>query len=262
MTTPEDDSRERPGPHDPDLPLLSEAEEREVTALLAGLAERGPVATPPEVVARLDEVLDGLVAERRAGPAGPPLVRSEERDRRRRWPRLLLAAAAVVVGGYAVNGVVHGTGVGSGGSGSASSAGSAGGQDDVGRQEKRSAADSSGSGPAGSSGSGHASGSTMALVPTVRRDHLAGDVRRVVRMFHGRAFVQPTETPSPSSGQPEASGTCPVPRLLDGQRFYEVRYQRAPAGLVVGAPEQGSVDVTVYACSDGGVLLTRSVPTP
>jgi hypothetical protein len=115
----------------------------------------------------------------------------------------------------------------------------------------------------------------MSLVPTVRPSHLAGDVRRVVRVFDTRGITErpssgqspppatsPAPSADPSSGTADELPDCPVPRLAAGQRLYEVRFRGRPAGLVVGAPQQGSVDVTVYACSDGGVRLSRTVPAP
>ena len=46
---------------------LTTEEEREVSALLADLAAQ-PATTPPEVAARLDDVLAELVAERTVVP--------------------------------------------------------------------------------------------------------------------------------------------------------------------------------------------------
>ena len=90
--------------HDPDephAPALSEAEDQELTALLAAEG-REPVTTPPHVVARLDDVLAGLVAERARPADAAAAVPLAGRRRPRRWPQVLLAAAAVVVGGYTV----------------------------------------------------------------------------------------------------------------------------------------------------------------
>ena len=82
-------------------PALDPREDERIRALLAGLGTAPDASTmPPEVAARLDETLAGLVAERsggcgcRAGEAGTvvPL--------RRRWaPRAAAAAAAVIVVG-------------------------------------------------------------------------------------------------------------------------------------------------------------------
>src|SRR5687767_4685966 len=103
------------GPWEPPTP----DQEAAVARLLSDAA--GPVSMPPEVAARLDEVLTGLEAERAgeteaavagssvaesaapatssvsSGASGPGEVVTLRT--RRRWPRALLAAAAVVIGG-------------------------------------------------------------------------------------------------------------------------------------------------------------------
>jgi hypothetical protein len=86
---------------------LTPEEDREVSRLLADAAT--PTALPPDVAARLDDQLAGLVAERvrdrqpRADLPGPGDVATlpGPAQRRRRWPRVLVAAAAVAVVGYA-----------------------------------------------------------------------------------------------------------------------------------------------------------------
>src|SRR6478672_12026110 len=88
---------------------LDPEQEELVRALLAELGSAPDAASmPPDVAARLDETLAGLVAEREEAPADVvPL--------RRRWaPRVAVAAAAVIVigaGGVAAAnlGVFNGT---------------------------------------------------------------------------------------------------------------------------------------------------------
>lgn len=65
-------------------------QEEAVRRLLA--SEATPEPLPPEVGARLDDVLAGLVAER-SHPVVTPL-------RRRRWPQVLVAAAGITLFGY------------------------------------------------------------------------------------------------------------------------------------------------------------------
>jgi hypothetical protein len=252
-----------PDPDDPAEPLTAE-EERELAALLADSAGRGPVTPPPHVVARLDAVLAELVAERAAeerpttaepgeAPAGGGTVVPLE-ARRRRLPRVLLAAAAVVVGGYAVGNLALG--------------GSLTG-DDGGGVSTDSAGAGTGGGRASQSQSPEADAQSlarlngMALAPTIRSDHLAADVRRVIRLFTRHPVpeaVLPKNTPARRGGKLGAA--CPVPRLTDAQRRYQVRYQGAPAGLVVGPRHDGQADVTIYSCRTGGVELTARVPAP
>lgn len=122
----------------PDLPPEQDA----VRRLLADARHRG--ATPPEVVARLDEALAGLVAERPTSPVTPADDRSpapvvDLGARRRRLAGAgLLAAAAVVVAGVAVGQVLPT------GGGSDDSAGSSAASGDAGRGNTFSQQDSSG----------------------------------------------------------------------------------------------------------------------
>lgn len=251
---------------------LTEAEERALVWVLVDAVGQDPVATPPEVVDRLDDVLAGLVAERAgsspaaaptAAPTGATVVPLADRRGPRRLPRLLLAAAAVVVGGYAVSQLPSS---GSGGAGSADSA--------SGSATASGASPSTGAsgahpdrGDVGTTGGGLSGTSRMSVAPQVRRDHLAADVRRVVRMVPPSPLVEKAQDPGPS-GDPSTGGAvegtrdCPVPRLSEGQRLYEVTYQGAPAGLVVSPPRKGFLEVTVYSCKDGGAELHRVVPAP
>ena len=84
--------------------MTPEQEEQVRRALASAPPES---AMPPEVAARLDAALAGLVAERSArpdheqdtGPEPAAAVALEER-RRRRWPRVLVAAASVSLLAY------------------------------------------------------------------------------------------------------------------------------------------------------------------
>lgn len=108
---------------------LTPDQEAAVRRLLAEARHDGPV--PPEVAARLDQVLDGLVADDEAddlevfesrAPA-PVSDLAGVRRRRRNAGRLLLAAAAVIVGGVVVGQNLGGAGL----DGSGDDAGSANG---------------------------------------------------------------------------------------------------------------------------------------
>jgi hypothetical protein len=219
-----------PEPADGAEPLTA-AEEQEVSALLADALGRGPVPPPPSVTTRLDDVLAGLVAERASGERDPSDQATTDTvvrlDARRRLPRILLAAAAVVVGGYAVGNL-----------GRASQA-----------HDGRAARDNV------------VKSREMALPPAVRPDHLAGDVRRVVRLYD-RPVPGPEDGSSGSPRRIAEIPNCPIPRLTDSQRLYQVRFQDANAGLVVGAPRGGQADVTIYSCRTGGVELAATVPAP
>ncbi len=272
MTYPSDPAEPDPsadlaGPAGP----LTADEERQVSALVADALGRGPATAPPDVTARLDEALAGLVAERNAAPTPAPVTVHRDgassgatvvplASRRRRLPRALLAAAAVVVGGYAV--------------GNLGLDGLMGAGDDGGSADTASSGDAGGDGAGGGTSRGQLEGDTlerpqdegMSVVPRVRRDHLAADVRRAVRLVE-----QLPATRDPAAGEErgtEGGGTvdetseCPVPRLTDEQRLYLVRFADEPAGMVLGPRRAGKVEVTVYSCSTGGVELSRVVPAP
>lgn len=84
---------------------LTPEREAQVRRLLAGAKAEEP--TPPDVVRRLDLVLDGLAAEGAIqAPAGDPAVVALASRRRRRVASLLVAAAAVFVAATGINQVL------------------------------------------------------------------------------------------------------------------------------------------------------------
>ena len=170
-------------------------------------------------------------------------------------PRVLLAAAAVVAGGYAVGNLALD---GSLGESTAGDAGSDAGSDAGGGSGAQAERDR----PEAADGSASGGGEALSIVPTVRRDHLAADVRRVVGLFEQRPASGTTGGDDEGDGVVDETRDCPVPRLTEDQQLYEVRYQGRSAGLVVGPEEADRVGVTLYSCRDGGVLVTRSVPAP
>jgi hypothetical protein len=250
---------------------LTPEEEAELSALLADAG--GPAAVPPEVVARLDDVLAGLVAERAAGgdaaaqgsaasktgaegttAAGPV---SLEAERRRRWPRALLAAAAVVAGGYGVGAALTGTTM----SGESESAGgSAGGSADAGRDEDAQASesaperDAAGIRPAEAPANGS---SLREGASRLRSDHLAEDV---VRLLDGSGR-EPARDDATVSGRAllGAAAACLPPGLARDETWYLVRYDGLRAALVAAPAAQGTVEATVLSC-DGERLDAVTVP--
>jgi hypothetical protein len=254
--------------------VTPEEEERVRRALAeAGAGDRsGKNSTPPEVVARLDEVLDGLVVARGA-TAVPGAGGGDDlaRHRRRRWAGVLVAAAAlaaIALGGPAVlRGLTSTTGSASTDSAGASSAqsgsppdGTAGGQ---------------GSPPAGAKGL--ASGALPP--PELRSASLRRDVERAV-VASVAAPGDAAGAPGQSSGQssPNASGqsspnpsggtsggtssrraeiACDLPAIppaftaSSGADVIAVRLDGRPATLVVAAPRNGTRVARVYACNGG-----------
>ncbi len=93
---------------------------------LLGEVGDAPESLPPEVAARLDDVLAGLAQERT--PARPAVVPLDSGRRRRHRLQLLAAAAVVVVGGYAVttSGVLIGGAADDAGSGGATTSDASG----------------------------------------------------------------------------------------------------------------------------------------
>jgi hypothetical protein len=262
---------------------LTPEQEAELSAMLADAG--GPAAAPPEVVARLDDVLAGLVAERAAGgdaaaqgsaasktgaegttAAGPV---SLEAERRRRWPRALLAAAAVVAGGYGVGAALTGTtmsgesesaGGSAGGSSAGSAGGSAGGSADAGRDEDAQASesaperDAAGIRPAEAPANGS---SLREGASRLRSDHLAEDV---VRLLDGSGR-EPARDDATVSGRAllGAAAACLPPGLARDETWYLVRYDGLRAALVAAPAAQGTVEATVLGC-DGERLDAVTVP--
>jgi hypothetical protein len=99
---------------------LTPEQEAAVRRLLTQARHDGPM--PDHVAARLDEVLDGLVADEGAddlevfesGAPAPVTDLAGQRRRRRNAGRLLLVAAAVIIGGVVVGQNVGGAGLDSG----------------------------------------------------------------------------------------------------------------------------------------------------
>lgn len=249
---------------------MTPEQEEQVRRALASTPAAGPV--PPEVAARLEDTLAGLVAERSDAPpdAGSPPARviALEERRRRRWPRLLVAAAGISVLAYGAGIALDGLQV-SGGSADSASAG-------------KPAMDSAGAGAGTDSvegGSEAAPGDApTALVPdrngaqvpgsrvraytlivpgTVRlhRDTLDQDVRRLLddpQVTNDRA---PQKTRSAAG----VLDSCELPDVGRGDRLAAVRLDGRPGTLVIRKATAGTRVAEVYSCGDGGRLwaLTR-----
>jgi hypothetical protein len=249
---------------------LTPEEEAEVARLVADAG--GPVATPPEVVSRLDDVLTGLVAERDAEPATPagtadvPVSLEAER-RRRRWPKALLAAAAVVAGGYGVGAALTGTTMSGDGESAVSADESAAGGSTT------SGSDAGGDGQAMESGperdaadsrrTVEAPANVSALrdqLPRLRSDHLAGDVVRVLDMSgkEPAGDEEPRAVPVPRRALVGGVAACLPSQLGPGDTWFLVRYDGRRAALVASRPDGGAVQASVLGC-DGGRLDSVTV---
>ncbi len=226
-------------------PDLTPEQDASVRALLA--SAKHTEATPPEVVARLDDVLAGLDSERRKEHA--PVLTLAGR-RRRVVSSALLAAAAVVVLGVGATQIlplVDESGDSSAGSGAESM------EDQTAAQSDRSfGAESDDRSQDAELGAEESQRSTdrKSPLPGAPADPSAvsstTDLRPQVRALRpGRAL-------SPYSASP----LCPVPGAARATQV-AITYDGVPAALVYRKPGASSQRVDVFLC--GEVDPLRSV---
>ena len=227
---------------DPDLTPERDAS---VRALLA--SAKHTEATPPEVVARLDDVLAGLVSERRAQHA--PVLTLAAR-RRRVVSSALLAAAAVVVFGVGITEVLPSVDE-SGDSSAGSDAGSM--EDQTATQsDRRFGAESDGGSQDAELEAEESQRSTdqNSPLPGARGDLGAlsstTDLRPQVRA------LRPGRAPSPYLASP----SCPVPGAATATQV-AITFDGLPAALVYREPAARSQRVDVFLCGEADPL--RSV---
>jgi hypothetical protein len=197
-----------------------------VRRLLASAGEPSP-AMPPDVVARLDDVLAGLVAERDASGDVVPLAPR----RARRWPRYLVAAAAVSVLGVGIGSVVQ-----PGGGDSGSSAGSAA---DSSEGDLEAASPEAGPPGAQAEKDGRVTALDVGSPVLLRSDSLRADAQAAV----DRA-VEAEE------GRLTWSGACVQPAAAAGDQWLAASLDGEPAVLVLRAPESGLRTADVFTCDD------------
>jgi len=258
-------------PHERDL---TPEEEDEVSRLLAEMG--GPAEPPPEIVARLDDVLAGLVAERGsapvastvaepAGSSATPAISLDAERRRRRWPQALLAAAAVVVAGYGVGAALIDDLTSGGGDDAATSAG-AGADAEAGGSSAESQSAGGGAGEGGAAGDAGVPAPANASVlgggpPQLDPDRLAQDVAGVLAKDAERARPGKRSTYVLRDPVDGALLGCLPPSLGPDDAWYLVRYDGRRAALVAAPPEGGTVRASVVGC-DGEQLATVTVPAP
>lgn len=230
---------------------LDPEEEARVRALLGDLG-RAPeaAAMPPEVAARLEETLAGLVAQRE-DPDVVPL--------RRRWARRgTTAAAAVIVlgaGGVAAASLgAFGDHVpGRGGSDSATSRAAGG---DAGGESL------TGSATAAPSQSG--ASSRLPGVPTrVSSARFAADAARIVQRLPAldQDTARQRETDQPAVPGTKSLGACPGPPVTDGSLLVPVRYDGTRAVLVIHPARAGRQLVEAWTCAGHRELDSATVPS-
>lgn len=243
-----------------------EATQEQVSRLLAAAAGPSAPSMPEDVASRLDDVLAGLVQERRTDPAdevpddrddpvGPDEANSPDDPdspdqtsgvtalasrRSPRGPRLLLAAAAVSV-------LVLGAGVGIGElAGSGGGAGSSGAAGGASQSQAAPGADSRAQehGPPSSAGETTApltGGQAAALgrPPRVRSGSLRADLQR----------IEDARLAVPAGAVPRQwRKACVRPATAAGDAWLRVRLDGRPAVLVLRAPDHGRRTAEVFAC--------------
>jgi hypothetical protein len=233
-------------------------EQEAVRRLLADARHDG--ATPPEVVARLDDALASLRAEMVAGqrdatPAIAPVV--DLGARRRRLAGVgLLAAAAVVVAGVAIGQALPRM---QGGSDAGSSADSATSEREFGSQE-----DSAGSDAGGGDGQELAPQSRKSGTPAPLASYptlASGDADLDQELLDLRSSAyDAAQAPDPSASA-EALNGCDARGTGRGRRLLaEVDGQ---VGVVVFRRADGaSQQVDLYVCGDPQAVRTLTLPAP
>ncbi len=245
---------------------MTPEQEEAVRRALAATARAEDDALPPEVAARLDDRLAGLVSDR-SGRSERSLLTGARTGSRpqpsrapRRWPRVLAAAAAVVVVAGGGSAVVHSLGgSGSASSSSASRAGSGPGPASAGPARSaasagptRSAAGAAPPTAAGGEGGSPAPG----RLPDLRTATLHRDVQRAAA--RAAAVGHGNRLRPESAGRPP--GACAVPSLAPGRRALAVRLDGRPATLVL--PRAAGPGVArIYPCGAPATPATPAATT-
>lgn len=233
---------------DSDNPLTPE--EEEVRRLLAESRHTGP--TPPDVVARLDRVLDDLAREPDRVAPVVDLAR-----RRRRVASLLVAAAAVVVIGIGVAQLVTPE--------PASQTTSA---------ESGPAAEQPEAGQDDSKAGGQARASKDAAVPRnttpqeqgalfpLRRDHLTDDVTTLSRLavVKGQPLTQQYQAQA-GSADTALGKACGADQWGQG-RFVPVSYSGVPAVVVFRRPAGDTQVADVFLCGSEQPVRSVTLTSP
>ena len=236
---------------DSDQPLTPE--EEEVRRLLAEARHTGP--TPPEVVARLDRVLDDLAHEPdRAAPV-VDLAR-----RRRRVASLLVAAAAVVVVGIGVAQIVSpDSGSDSLTAGSAASEAQDEGQDSV-QPKSPFSANGANPGEAGPIPQSAPAQDKAEHLQKLRRQHLANDITVTRGELVGRNSADAYSSGKGSANR-AAGAACGAGQWGRG-RFVPVSFGGTPAVVVFRRPVGDTQVADVFLCGSSEPVRSVTLPAP
>lgn len=240
---------------------MTPEQEEQVRRALSSFTPEEPM--PPEVAARLDATLAGLVEERSASepaepeetaappayaPAATPLDELAARRRRRRWGTALVAAASIGVLGIGINTVMNG----SGGADSSPAALDSAESDDARAGEGESAPEVFGEDAAGPRVGLE---SLRDLRSTdLRSETLQRDVRRAARLL-ARPGMEKGAAPQ------SALGRCPLPFASAGDQLGAVLLDGERATLVLREPVGGTHVAEIYSCDDArNLLVVLKVP--
>jgi hypothetical protein len=235
---------------DPDDRDLTPEEDARVRALLADLDVGLDARLPPEVAARLDDTLAGLVAERE--PAAEPVA--EVVPLRARWLPAAAAAAAVVV-------VLGGVGVATGvfrsvsGDDAASQSTSAGGSSDTSDSAGGSSAEKA---PSTAATPASPPAALAAEAPTLSTARFGPQVTALLRAAARDGVPLGGDT---SSQVQRRSPDCPGPAVTDGSTVRQVVLDGRAAVLVVHPARAGTSVAEAWSC-DGGTRLTGARVSP
>lgn len=236
-----------------DSPLPT-PEQEAVRRLLAESRHDGP--TPPEVVARLDEALASLVAQRGTDPLVSdepvPAPVTDLGARRRRLASVgLLAAAAVVVAGVALGQALPRSGDDTAGGGDAATADR---ESSLAESAQPDADDDSAAGPAETAP--ESLKSTMvapdAGLPTLTSadptlDQQVADLREDVARYQ--------------LGSTDALGRCDLPTIGSVRRL-AAQVDGQAGALVFQRPDGAAQQVAVYVCGVPEPVRTLTLPAP
>ncbi|MDR7253058.1 hypothetical protein J2X46_002043 [Nocardioides sp. BE266] len=226
-------------------------EQDAVRRLLADARHDGP--TPPEVVARLDETLAALVADRSTPAPQAPVVDLASR-RRRRIGTGVLAAAAVVVAGVALGQVLP-IGQGSDDSGFSADS-SAGGSADRDFAAEDDAGGDSSAGAEMAPQNKSASPSPLASQPTLS----SSDAQLDEEVEALRSTTASSSALSDRRQMLDMMRTCALPEVRGRRVAVEVDGQQ---GLVVfERPDGAAQDVAIYVCGTPEPVRTLTLPAP
>ena len=233
-----------------------------VRALLAAARHTEP--TPPDVVARLDDELASLTAERREVRA--PVVTLASR-RRRTAASLVLAAAAVVVVGVGIGQVLPSTD-----SANDASAGSAA---DTSTMEEAPMSAESDQPDAGEpetkadSGAGSDGGASSEMTQGDADMRVQGTAPAAISGLSSESALKPQvrqlrdATTARTESSYSADSTCVLPAAeSDAETVVAVTYDDVPSALVFRAPVAGTQQVDVFECGEPVAVRSLTLRAP